>query len=582
MVICKKVYLREMPVWGMSICTFLVFFIFDILCGIETQYFGYIFTLRSTWAFLLFFTLLFSMPALVWNLRKTQAAIITLLALWMWAALIYFRQFHTIIPLSAYSQVFAATANYGNNIAALMRWVDLLFLIPVIVAWYLAGLWKGSFRPRRILYFSLLGLTFILSWGVSLAEYGFEGTFRAIGYRHYEIRPAQFTPAGLLIHQAITRLMPISGQDTELYNRWQEEHRNLFPQHSVGVNNRDKVIILLVESLDSWVVKAEVEGQKVMPFLNSLTDDSTALYVPKVVGQTRDGESSDGQYILLTGTLPLSSGAISLEHPDAIDYSLAKAFAEQYKTSPRYYDCSPRQTWNKEVTIPGFGFNEILFKEDFPSVTGDEAEVRLRDGKMISYIIDEMQRNPYFGADKPWFVELVTASSHYDYILPPGEVSSLNLKEKYPDILERYMKVMRYVDDNIARLVQYIQSRPDSERISIVITADHPAPSISKHISAGEGSEPLIPLLVLNSPKPGIYEGYAAQSDIYPTLLDLFCPRYPNRGLGVSIFNPAHPGMAAGSDGKVYGNGAQEMSRHLQDAFTVSDLILRYDLPVKK
>lgn len=574
----KNIIKRLLPQCGMLFCTLLAFLLYDIFCGCETDWIGYLFTRWSTWNYLLFFSLLFSMPAMVWNLRKTQAVIITILSIWLWASILYFRQFQTSIPLGSYGQLFAVTHNYGNSITSLMRVRDLFFLVPMVGAWVLSTKKETGYKTLKTVYWFALVITFIFSWGVSLARYGFEGTFRGVHHAGYTVRSAQFTPAGMLVHDIISHLLPISRSDSQKVTDWIAKHNEFFKTTLIKSQTRDKVIVILVESLDNWAVTAQVEGQPVMPTLNKLTTDSSTLYVPNVVCQTKDGHSSDGQFIIFSGILPLQTGAVALDHPASAKYSLAKAFSNKYGVAPVYFDCSPKEIWNTEFTIPMLGFKNILFKEDYPNQLNDGNQKYIRDGRLMAYAIQRMQRDSIFSADTPWFLELVTASSHSDYMLPPGEKTSLQLKGEYPKRLADYLKIMRYVDESIAELLEYIKSRNDCPNISVVITGDHFAPSLSNYNAPFKDDRTLVPFFVLNSPFSGRIDKYMGQVDIYPTLIDLFCPEYPHHGLGISILSPLHPGMAVGSDGKVYGNGSPDVVKHLRDAFEVSDIILRYDL----
>lgn len=562
--------------WGMPICTFLAFLIYDIFCGIYDNSLTFLFTRWSTWNYMFFFALLFSMPKMVWNLRWTQAVIITVLSLWLWASILYYRHFHTNIPLSSYSQIFAVTNNYGNNITSLMQIGDLLFLLPVVCAWILATFDISTTCLGIKLYWIVLGLTFISSWVLSIVRHGFEGTFR--NQITYTTSPAQNTPVGYLIYDAVKQIAPISNADSKKVEDWTQYHDRLFTAPTVKSEMRDKVLVILVESLDSWVVSAKVEGQQVMPNLNKLTTDSATLFAPRVVCQTKDGSSSDGEYILFSGILPLQTGAISLERHQSVKFSLPKAFSETRNIESFYFDGSPKTTWNKEATIPTLGFKNTLFKEDFSPQSKGNDKLKIQDEELCKDVVNRFQQAPGLVNGKSWFAEVVTITSHYDYLFPDGTKSTLHLNGNYPLILKNYLKIMRYVDDCIGQLIQYIKSRDDYDQISIVITGDHVAPKIDKYQTPFTDKEPLIPFLVVNSPVPGRFDKYMGQADMYTTLIDLFCPDYKHRGLGISILTPAHPGVAVGSDGKVYGNGSPDVVKHLTDAFEVSEIILRYDL----
>ena len=73
------------------------------------------------------------------------------------------------------------------------------------------------------------------------------------------------------------------------------------------VNQSYNVIFILVESYMSFTSDMKENGTEVTPFLNALKRDSTVYYNGKMKENVTIGESSDGQFIYMTGLLPLRS-----------------------------------------------------------------------------------------------------------------------------------------------------------------------------------------------------------------------------------------------------------------------------------
>ena len=89
----------------------------------------------------------------------------------------------------------------------------------------------------------------------------------------------------------------------------QEEIDVLKPTQECANTHPDirNVIFILVESYMSFTVNMKVKGREVTPFLNSLYRDSTVYYNGQMIPNITLGESSDGQFIYMTGLLPLRS-----------------------------------------------------------------------------------------------------------------------------------------------------------------------------------------------------------------------------------------------------------------------------------
>lgn len=76
--------------------------------------------------------------------------------------------------------------------------------------------------------------------------------------------------------------------------------------HSGSLEGKN-LIIIQVESLQSFPLFQTSAGQEVTPFMNGLAKGG--LYFPYVYPQTVFGNSSDGELIVNTGLFPLKQGA---------------------------------------------------------------------------------------------------------------------------------------------------------------------------------------------------------------------------------------------------------------------------------
>lgn len=83
---------------------------------------------------------------------------------------------------------------------------------------------------------------------------------------------------------------------------------------STFINNRDKnLILIVVESLNTHAVNAEINGRAVMPNLKELIDREGTISNLNIITQVKDGSSGDGQLIINTGLLPIKNGSANLE-----------------------------------------------------------------------------------------------------------------------------------------------------------------------------------------------------------------------------------------------------------------------------
>ena len=117
----------------------------------------------------------------------------------------------------------------------------------------------------------------------------------------------------------------------------------------------------------------------------------------------------------------------------------------------------------------------------------------------------------------------------------------------------------------------------------IVITGDHEGLASYRPEAASRHSfvspRQVTPLIVVNAPVgAGRVTKTGGQADIYSTLLHLTgLSGYGWQGTGMSLADPAHPGVAVGSRGDVCGDSSA-LTPHRRDARIISDRIINYNL----
>jgi phosphoglycerol transferase MdoB-like AlkP superfamily enzyme len=154
------------------------------------------------------------------------------------------------------------------------------------------------------------------------------------------------------------------------------------------------------------------------------------------------------------------------------------------------------------------------------------------------------------------------------------------------------MSDVNYTDSALQTLVEYLRTRSDWDNTSVVIVGDHEglanhrngitANNNCNFVSRGQ----FTPLIVINSPVAGHVDKTVGQVDIYPTLLQLFgLGDYKWQGMGRSILDDAHPGIAVNYSHRIIGNDDNHATTQQQDALReaqqISDLIIRHNLFAK-
>ena len=328
-------------------------------------------------------------------------------------------------------------------------------------------------------------------------------------------------------------------------------------------------LLIMVESLESWAVDFEYGGVKAMPVLDSLINKAPGtLYYPDIYSQISLGTSSDGHLIDITGLLPLRDYAVSEDFADNAFPSIFDAFSRLgYHTFE--LTCDQPQMWNQQNTWRPWGFKQYLNVADVDP--DGKSTWKNRDKYLGDFLCKFLP-----GLAQPWAGMAVTLSLHSPY---HTDESGLKLYDGsgINQNTVNYLRTASMDDICIGRVVRALKEAGIYDNTIIAVTGDHMAVGLggSARPATEAGRSGCIPLVIINSTLPSArVKGAAAQSDIYPTLLDVCgLHDYPWRGLGLSLLRHGPHGAlnrALGLSGKPT---AAEITRQ-SEAWEVSRLIL--------
>ena len=294
---------------------------------------------------------------------------------------------------------------------------------------------------------------------------------------------------------------------------------HLEPTHSV--------IIILVESLESWVLNQSVEGVELTPFLNKLTSIQGVLYCNKIKSQTLAGNSGDGQMIVNSGLLPLKNGAACISFYSNVYPNIANLYSSSYTINPWPH------IWNQTVMSKRYGYEQLL--EPASNEEWQDTDVLNATSKAID------------NTTSKFCVMGITVSMHS----PFTRVSNpLDLSNHTPDLLQKYMECVNYTDKCIEHFISGQLNDSVIKNTTIVITSDHtifkPAMlpdfmdyATEHNLSIASGNN-YCPLIIYSPQIQGNIQidDICFQMDVFPTILHLIgCENYYWKGVGVNLLD---------------------------------------------
>lgn len=357
----------------------------------------------------------------------------------------------------------------------------------------------------------------------------------------------------------------LSKEQTAKIKRYLNEQPELTAIPEFSQNKGKNLILIVVESLNAFVVNNTIGGVEISPTLNRLIKEDGTISALHVVPQIGDGRSSDGQMLYLSGLLPIKCGAASLLYP-RIEYPSLPKILDDY-TSIEYIVDNP-QCWNHYITTTANGFNGIFSEHDIPERSRKELG---RDKALFDFAATKLAV-----LEQPFFAHINTMSMH----LPYHEDAAKRIPEVDNDMSlskgeKNYYTVVRYFDDALCEFLEQLKISGIYDNSVIVIASDHnEATHGSDYIAAKAVAPSDIVFLALNTGMTRRVDYPIGQVDIFPTLLQImYLTESSWKGLGCSMLT--YRGGIIDRQSDMHGEAENSVERHNREAWEISDLMIR-------
>lgn len=501
--------------------------------------------------------------------------------------LLYYRTYFTLLPFDSYTMMGNLGNLYDSIVSAFHR-SDIFFFIPTIILTIGYFLYfRKKMTPLRTSTRAILAATgsFVIIFTIGLNlflerkevsnllsdenEFKYDVIDGASTYGFLHCWFWQFK-AAINSNETLT-----DNEKTTLEHRL-AKHRS---QQTLNYKNSlagKNLIIIIVESLESFPIGQKTDNIPLTPCLNKLITNEQCLYAPHMVPQVNIGHSSDTQLIFNTGLLPPHTGAACFKYAHNEYPSIPKALKTKGYASHTLLGGNG-SFWNQGVMNKTYGYDELISIEQFNE---DESyDFGLTDS---TFLVQSAEKIKKF--KQPFLAQLITLSSHDPYVLIDHRCY-LKVPSDCPEELGRYLNAVHYVDKCIGLFTDKLKKSGLWNNSIIIISGDHQAtkqkPREWEKYITRQWKVPMnrTPFIILNGPAKQNYKAEIGQIDVYPTLIELFgLMDYHWHGLGYSIFDPHKPEIAVNARYEAFGNFRQTSTYRLNEvkqAWETSDLIIR-------
>lgn len=476
----------------------------------------------------------------------------------------FYRFFSDFITLPVLFQ----TDNFGDlgsSAAASIYPTDVLyftdFLVVLLAVKFLRTKQTNEMglKVHRRVYFALSAAILFLNLGLAEAErpqlltrsFDREMLVKNIGMYNYHLYDVYI--------QSKSQAQRAFADGSELTDVQNYVHANQADPSGemAGIAEGKNLIVVTLESMQSFAINEKMNGQTITPFLNELTTDEDTIYFPNLYHQTGLGKTSDSEFILENSLYPLSGGAVFFTHGGNTYNSMAeKLGGEGYATNVQH--ANTKSFWNRDMMYESLEIDEFLDIQSFTVGEGDAVNWGMKDIPFFEQSIAHMADMP-----QPFYSRLITLTNHHPFTLDEQD-KMIDEFDSNSGTLNRYFQTTRYLDEAVKELFDELKASGLYENSIIVMYGDHygisenhneaMAQYLGKEITPYESAQlQRVPFFVHipGSGKGHVNEEIGGQIDMRPTILNLMGVEADNdMQFGSDLFSEEHEESAIFRDGR--------------------------------
>ncbi|KGE20299.1 LTA synthase family protein [Paenibacillus wynnii] len=459
------------------------------------------------------------------------------------AAIMYFKYYGVIVTYHALEQVNQVTAVRNSVFSLMDPYYLLIFLDIIVLGYYFLRNKKGRDLKRKINQQGRKGIVsvvFIISLGLCL--------FNILPNQASmnEIKKAQ--EMGILSYEAYTIF---ANEKTDIVNTREITQeaintlKGIDPSVKPNLQSAAKgknLIIIQLESFQSFLLGLKLDGQEVTPNLNRLMEDS--LYFPNFYQMVGQGNTSDAEFVVNTSFYIPPRGAATMAYVDKKLPSLPRLLKENgYQTAT--FHTNDVEFWNRGELYSSLGWDHYYDHKFF----GDEDVFFFGASDDVLYHKTSDKLKEMSTQGQPFYAQVISMSAHHPFTIPEDKYR-MKLPERYEGtFVGDYIRSQNYADEAFGQFVEELKANGiwDNSVFMIygdhmglpIYSLDHDDKELMNEIYGLEYSYAHmtnIPLLILGAgnTEPQVLEQVGGEIDILPTAAGL---------LGVSLENYLHFGQ---------------------------------------
>jgi len=407
----------------------------------------------------------------------------------LFASTVYFSYFSTIPTFTALNELDQAPA-VKNSIFALLSWEHALYFADAAVALILWAYFRirsrksregGERAPAKSWKLGALGAAaaglvvsqaYISQGATILNELALA---EEIGFVNYQVsallKAGEASARGRETEAVVGSDNDGTENDNSLAAQLAELKRahgtdEIEPRQGFGLMKGKNLIMVQLEAVQNFPVGFTLDGLEITPVMNRLAE--SGYYFTKIFQQIAQGNTSDAEFLANTGIYPTAAGAMSTLFGDRDLPSLPKLLRKYGYVSETFH-VNDVTFWDRDKLYAALGFDRY---HDRPAFLDDAFnEFGASDVELYRTATERMAELK--AAGKPFYVHLITVSSHHPFKIPPDEQRLKLPKNLEGTHLGDYLQSVHYADYALGELVRMLKEKGLYDDSLIVVYGDH-------------------------------------------------------------------------------------------------------------
>ncbi|WP_339146876.1 MULTISPECIES: LTA synthase family protein [unclassified Sutcliffiella] len=453
----------------------------------------------------------------------------------LYANAVYYRFFNDFITIPLLFQS-GNMSDLGGSITELMTPMDLLMFTDVVILIALAK-WTPKFvsmttwRPkvRKMYFLSIVGI-FLFNLGLAETErpqlltrtFDREILVKNLGTYNYHVYDA--------VLQSKTRAQRAMADGSELAEVQNYINANYKAPNDdlYGVAEGKNIIIVKMESLQSFVIDNEINGEPITPFLNELKDQS--YYFNNFYHQTGQGKTSDSEFLLDNSLYPVGRGAVFFTHGTNDFHTATPNAIKEKGYTPVVFHANNKSFWNRDVMYDSLGYDKFFDIASYDVNEENSVGWGLKDEEFLQQSVPHMKE-----LQQPFYAKFITLTNHFPFVLDE-EDRLVDEFDSNSRTLNRYFPTVRYMDESLKTFFDELKAAGLYENSVIIMYGDHYGISenhneamsqyLGKEVTPFENAQlQRVPMIVhipgVTDKNPKEFDTVGGQIDLKPTIKHL-------------------------------------------------------------